>query len=59
MAPVESVHMVHGAWADGLAWEKVVPILKSHSLQTAAAQTTLVTLEVAEFILGAVKELNG
>jgi len=46
MAPVESVHMVHGAWADGSAWAKVIPILKSHSLQPAAAQNTLVPLDL-------------
>lgn len=46
MLPVISVVLVHGAWVDGSVWGKVIPILKSHGLQAAAVQLTLVSLEL-------------
>jgi pimeloyl-ACP methyl ester carboxylesterase len=46
MSPVISVVLVHGAWVDGSAWGKVIPILKSHGLNAAAVQLTWVSLEL-------------
>jgi len=46
MSPVISVVLVHGAWADGSAWGKVIPILKFHGLKAATVQLALVSLEL-------------
>ena len=46
MPRVVSVVLVHGAWADGSAWGKVIPILKSHGLHVAAVQLTLASFDL-------------
>jgi pimeloyl-ACP methyl ester carboxylesterase len=36
---------VHGAWADGSSWEKVIPILQERGSQVTAVQLSLASLE--------------
>jgi pimeloyl-ACP methyl ester carboxylesterase len=44
MPSVKNVILVHGAWADGSAWSKVILLLKAKGLQVTAAQLTLMGL---------------
>src|SRR6266851_4103971 len=37
-APVRNVVLVHGAWADGSSWAKVIPILEKAGLHVVAVQ---------------------
>lgn len=39
-----SIVLVHGAWADGSGWDRVLTILQSHGLQTMAAPIPLTSL---------------
>src|ERR1700737_365181 len=45
-APVRArnVVLVHGAWADGSSWEKVIPILQAAGLHVTAVQNPLTSL---------------
>ena len=38
---VRNVVLVHGAWADGSSWSKVIPILESRGIHTVAVQIPL------------------
>src|SRR5258708_21624534 len=40
-APVRNVVLVHGAWADGSSWAKVIPILEKAGLHVVAVQNPL------------------
>ena len=40
-----TVLLVHGAWADGSCWAKVIPLLQSHGLNVTAAQIPLTSLD--------------
>ncbi len=40
-----NVMLVHGAWADGSCWSKVIPLLKEKGLNVTAAQIPLTSLE--------------
>lgn len=40
-AGVQTVLLVHGAWADGSSWSKVIPLLKAKGLQVVAVQIPL------------------
>ena len=40
-----TVVLVHGAWADGSSWNKVIPILQAKGLQVLAAQIPLTSVE--------------
>jgi pimeloyl-ACP methyl ester carboxylesterase len=44
---VENVNilLVHGAWADGSCWAKVIPLLQAKGLRVTAAQIPLTSLE--------------
>lgn len=46
-APVraENVVLVHGAWADGSSWAKVIPILQKAGLKVTAVQNRLTSLQ--------------
>ena len=46
-APVEAknVVLVHGAWADGSSWAKVIPYLQAAGLKVTAVQNPLTSLE--------------
>jgi pimeloyl-ACP methyl ester carboxylesterase len=41
---VRNVVLVHGAWADGSSWSKVIPLLQSKGLHVVAVQNPLTSL---------------
>jgi len=43
--PAKTVVLVHGAFADGTSWQKVIPILRKAGLKVVAVQNPLDTLE--------------
>jgi pimeloyl-ACP methyl ester carboxylesterase len=42
--PIKTVILVHGAWADGSSWSKLIPLLKSKGLIVVAVQLPLTSL---------------
>ncbi len=42
---VTNIVLVHGAWADGSSWSKVIPILEAQGYHVVAAQLPLTSLE--------------
>src|SRR5215471_16762501 len=42
---VRNVVLVHGAWADGSSWAKVIPLLEKAGLNAVAVQNPLTSLE--------------
>jgi pimeloyl-ACP methyl ester carboxylesterase len=45
MTKASSVILVHGAWADGSSWSKVIPLLLDGGLRVAAVQLPLTSLK--------------
>ena len=45
MADKLNVLLVHGAWADGSCWAKVIPLLQEQGLKVIAAQVPLTSLD--------------
>jgi pimeloyl-ACP methyl ester carboxylesterase len=45
---VNNIVLVHGAWADGSSWSKVIPILEAQGYHVVAAQLSLTSLEEDE-----------
>jgi pimeloyl-ACP methyl ester carboxylesterase len=45
MTDKTEVLLVHGAWADGSSWAKVIPLLEEKGLRVTAAQIPLTSLE--------------
>ncbi len=45
MTETVNVVLVHGAWADGSCWAKVIPLLEAKGLRVTAAQIPLTSLE--------------
>jgi pimeloyl-ACP methyl ester carboxylesterase len=45
MAKASNVILVHGAWADGSSWSKVIPLLLARSLSVTAVQLPLTSLK--------------
>jgi pimeloyl-ACP methyl ester carboxylesterase len=43
-----NVVLVHGAWADGSSWSKVIPLLQAAGLHVTAVQNSLSTLAAAD-----------
>ena len=41
---VTNVILVHGAWADGSSWSKVIPLLEAKGLKVTAVQLPLTSL---------------
>src|SRR5208282_5786002 len=41
---VKNVILVHGAWADGSSWSKVIPLLEAKGLNVTAVQLPLTSL---------------
>src|SRR5580700_7865374 len=41
MPAVKNVVLVHGAWADGSSWSKVIPLLQAKGLHAVAVQNPL------------------
>ena len=44
MQPKSSVVLVHGEWADGSSWSKVIPLLQENGLRVTAVQIPLTSL---------------
>ncbi|MBC7842883.1 MAG: alpha/beta hydrolase [Gemmatimonadaceae bacterium] len=44
VAPVKNVVLVHGAYADGSSYAKVIPLLRAHGLTVTAVQNPLTSL---------------
>jgi pimeloyl-ACP methyl ester carboxylesterase len=42
---VKNVVLVHGAWADGSSWDKVIPLLEKKGLHVVAVQLSLTSLD--------------
>jgi pimeloyl-ACP methyl ester carboxylesterase len=42
---VKNIVLVHGAWADGSSWSRVIPLLEAQGYHVAAAQLPLTSLE--------------
>jgi len=42
--PVKNVILVHGAWADGSSWSKIIPLLTAKGLHVTAVQLPLTSL---------------
>jgi pimeloyl-ACP methyl ester carboxylesterase len=40
-APIKNIVLVHGAWADGSSWSKVVPLLEAKGLHVVCVQNPL------------------
>jgi pimeloyl-ACP methyl ester carboxylesterase len=40
-APIHNVVLVHGAWADGSSWSKIIPLLEAKGLHVVAVQNPL------------------
>ena len=40
-SPVKTVLLIHGAWADGSSWSKVIPLLEAKGLHVVAVQIPL------------------
>ena len=45
MAKASSAILVHGAWADGSSWSKVIPLLQARGLRVTAVQLPLHSLD--------------
>ena len=45
MANASNVILVHGAWADGSSWSKVIPLLLARGLRVTAVQLPLTSLK--------------
>jgi pimeloyl-ACP methyl ester carboxylesterase len=44
MQPVKNIVLVHGAWADGSCWSKVVPLLRAKGFNVACVQNPLTSV---------------
>ena len=40
-APIKNIVLVHGAWADGSSWSKIIPLLEAKGLHVVAVQIPL------------------
>jgi pimeloyl-ACP methyl ester carboxylesterase len=45
MAKASNVILVHGAWADGSSWSKVIPLLLARGIRVSAVQLPLTSLK--------------
>ena len=44
MQTVKNVVLVHGAWADGSSWSKIIPLLEAKGLHVIAVQNPLTSI---------------
>src|SRR5579863_10343574 len=51
-APVKNIILVHGAWADGSSWSKVIPILEAHGLHVVAAKRAIALADGPVILVG-------
>jgi pimeloyl-ACP methyl ester carboxylesterase len=42
--PIKNVVLVHGAWADGSSWDKIIPLLEKMGLHVTAVHLPFTTL---------------
>ena len=56
MSTVKNVVLVHGAWADGSCWSKVIPLLQAKGLHVVAVQNPLTS--IAEDVAATNRILN-
>ena len=42
---IKNIILVHGAWADGSSWSKVIPLLEARGFHVVAVQNHLATFE--------------
>jgi pimeloyl-ACP methyl ester carboxylesterase len=42
--PIKNIVLVHGAWADGSSWSKIVPLLQAKGLRVACVQIPLTSI---------------
>jgi len=45
MNGVSNIVLVHGAWADGSSWSRVIPLLEAEGLNVMAVQLPLTSLD--------------
>ena len=45
MQSVKNIVLVHGAWADGSSWSKIIPLLQAKGFQVACTQNPLTSVE--------------
>jgi pimeloyl-ACP methyl ester carboxylesterase len=58
--PIKTVILVHGAWADGSSWSKIIPLLKAKGLIVHAVQLPLTSLSAdAEVTKRAIADAEG
>jgi pimeloyl-ACP methyl ester carboxylesterase len=58
--PIKTVILVHGAWADGSSWSKIIPLLKARGLIVVAVQLPLTSLSAdAEVTKRAIADAEG
>jgi len=60
MSKKPNILLVHGAWADGSSWSKVIPLLSSGGFNVVATQQNLLSIEDdAETVRRAAEALDG
>ena len=47
MPAVKNIVLVHGAWADGSSWSKLIPLLQAKGLHAVAVQNPLIPLSLS------------
>jgi pimeloyl-ACP methyl ester carboxylesterase len=56
MPPVKNIVLVHGAWANGSSWSKVIPILQAKGLHVVAVHNPLTS--IAEDVASTLRIIN-
>ena len=56
MPSVKNIVLVHGAWADGSSWSKIIPLLQTEGLRVSAVQLPLSS--IAEDVAAANRIIN-
>jgi pimeloyl-ACP methyl ester carboxylesterase len=60
MSKKPNILLVHGAWADGSSWSKIIPLLRSAGFNVVATQQNLLSIEDdAETVRRAAEALDG
>jgi pimeloyl-ACP methyl ester carboxylesterase len=60
VAPIKNIILVHGAWADGSSWSKLIPLLQAKGLNVVAVQLPMTSLEAdADVTRRAIADADG
>ena len=43
-SPIKNIVLVHGAWADGSSWSKIVPLLQARGFHVVCTQSPLTSI---------------